>query len=82
MVHNADRAPRPEPTANRLGPAVPLIRKEMVMTHALVGSVLCLAMIGVATGGQQAQQRTPTAQGQSAPDTKACQEAMARHDQM
>ena len=52
------------------------------MTHALVGSVLCLAMIGVATGGQQAQQRTPTAQGQSAPDTKACQEAMARHDQM
>ena len=48
------------------------------MKPALIGSVLCVVLVGVATAQQGPQQAAPATQGQAAPDMKACREAMAR----
>ena len=44
---------------------------------------LSLVLVSATSAAQAPQQRPPAAgRGQSAPDMKVCQEAMARHDQM
>jgi len=52
------------------------------MKRLLIGSMVVLVLVGVAAAQQRPQPPTPVAQGQAGPDMKACQTAMARHDQM
>lgn len=52
------------------------------MRRLFIGTVVVLVLVGVAGAQQQPQPRPPAAQGQGAPDMKACQEAMARHHQI
>ena len=53
------------------------------MKRVFACTTLCLVLIGAVAAGQTPQQRPPAAgRAQTAPDMKASQEAMARHDQM
>jgi hypothetical protein len=52
------------------------------MKPALVGSVLCVALVVTASAQEASQQPAPATQGQAVSDMKGCQEAMARHEAM
>jgi hypothetical protein len=52
------------------------------MKPAFVGSVLCVVLVVTASAQEASQQPAPATQGQTAPDMKGCQEAMAHHEAM